>query len=119
MVGTPYYTAPEVIDRSYTKKCDIWSLGVITYILLSGMAPFYGRDNAEIMRMIRAGIFKFEGQAWSDISANCKDFIKSLLTVNVEERPTAAEALKHAWLNDTEVRESESQPEQQAKPHSW
>ena len=119
MVGTPYYTAPEVINRSYTNKCDIWSLGVITYILLSGTAPFYGRDNVEIMRMIRAGIFRFEGQAWSGISENCKDFIRSLLRVNGEERPSAAEALKHAWLNETEIQESEAQPEQQVTPHSW
>ena len=107
MVGTPYYTAPEVINRSYTNKCDIWSLGVIIYISLSGMAPFYGRDNAEIIRMICAGIFRFEGQVWGGISENCKDFIRSLLTVNWEERPSASEALKHAWLNETEVREDE------------
>ena len=95
MVGTPYYTAPEVIHRNYTNKCDIWSLGVITYILLSGVAPFYGKDNADIIRVICAGIFKFEGQVWSGISDSCKDFIKSLLTVNKDERPSALEALKH------------------------
>ena len=87
--GTPYYTAPEVLNRSYGSKCDIWSLGVITYILLSGMAPFYGKTNDEIIQMIKRGQFKFEGWIWLTISEQCKNFIRTLLTVDPDTRPDA------------------------------
>ena len=81
IAGTPYYTAPEVLNENYSNKCDIWSIGVITYILLSGMAPFYGRTNRDIIKMIRKGVFRFEGQVWDKISDICKDFICTLLTL--------------------------------------
>ena len=82
MAGTPYYTPPEVLNQCYGNKCDIWSIGVITYILLSGMAPFYGRTNKDIIKMICRGVFSFEGQVWNTISDECKNFICSLLTLN-------------------------------------
>ena len=87
--GTPYYTAPEVLGRSYDNKCDIWSLGVITYILLSGMAPFYGKTNEDIIKMIVKGQFKFEGWVWLTVSDQCKHFIRALLTVDPDMRPSA------------------------------
>ena len=97
-LGTPYYIAPEVLNKNYNSKCDIWSCGVITYILLSGMPPFNGQSDQEIMKKVRAGSFSFDDKVWNNISDNCKDFITKLLTYKADERPTAEEMLKHPWL---------------------
>ena len=97
-LGTPYYIAPEVLNKNYNSKCDIWSCGVITYILLSGMPPFNGQSDQEIMKKVRAGSFSFDDKVWNNISDNCKDFISKLLTYKPEERPTASEALQHPWI---------------------
>jgi len=97
-LGTPYYIAPEVLNKNYNSKCDIWSCGVISYILLSGMPPFNGQSDQEIMKKVRAGSFSFDDKVWNNISDNCKDFITKLLTYKQEERPTASEALQHPWI---------------------
>ena len=88
-LGTAYYIAPEVIKKNYNYKCDIWSCGVITYILLSGQPPFNGNSDPEIMNKIKEGVFHFSDQIWKSISSNCKDFIRKLLTYNPDDRPTA------------------------------
>lgn len=64
-LGTPYYIAPEVLNKSYNSKCDIWSVGVITYILLSGSPPFNGDNDKEIMKKVRAGKFSFDSPCWN------------------------------------------------------
>jgi len=97
-VGTPYYVAPEVLRREYTKSCDIWSIGVITYILLCGYPPFYGDNDAQIFKSVRAGVFDFPSPDWDDISAEAKGFICALLKKDSKERMTAAQALKHPWF---------------------
>jgi len=97
-LGTPYYIAPEVLNKNYNSKCDIWSCGVISYILLSGMPPFNGQSDQEIMKKVRAGSFSFDDKVWNNISDNCKDFITKLLTYKQEERPTASDALQHPWI---------------------
>ena len=97
-LGTPYYIAPEVLNKNYNSKCDIWSCGVISYILLSGIPPFNGTTDQEIMKKVREGQFSFDDRVWQTISENAKDFIRSLLTYRQEDRPTAAEALQHAWI---------------------
>ena len=97
-LGTPYYIAPEVLNKNYGSKCDIWSCGVICYILLSGMPPFNGQSDQEIMKKVRAGSFSFEDKVWNNISDNCKDFITKLLTYKQDERPSAQEALAHSWI---------------------
>jgi calcium-dependent protein kinase len=99
-LGTPYYIAPEVLNKNYNSKCDIWSAGVITYILLSGMPPFNGASDTEIMKKVRAGHFNFDDKCWSSISDKAKDFITKLLTYKPEERPTAEQALKHPWISE-------------------
>jgi calcium-dependent protein kinase len=99
-LGTPYYIAPEVLNKNYDNKCDIWSCGVITYILLSGMPPFNGQSDQEIMKKVRQGSFSFEDKAWSQISDKCKDFITKLLTYNKDERPDAQQMLAHPWLTE-------------------
>jgi len=99
-LGTPYYIAPEVLNKNYGPKCDIWSTGVIVYILLSGMPPFNGQSDQEIMKKVRAGKFHFEDKCWNSISENAKDFIRKLLTFKQEDRPSAQEALAHPWITE-------------------
>jgi len=98
MAGTTRYVAPEVLDRKYTKSCDIWSIGVITYILLCGFAPFDGDDDAIVFKNIRARKFDFPSPEWDTISNSAKEFVSSLLTLDRFQRPTAAEAMKHGWI---------------------
>lgn len=97
-VGTPYYVAPEVLRRQYTKSCDIWSIGVITYILLCGYPPFYGDNDTQIFSAVRAGDFDFPSPDWDEISQNAKDFICALLKMDPAQRLTAEEALHHKWI---------------------
>jgi len=89
-----------VLNKSYNSKCDIWSAGVITYILLSGMPPFNGQSDQEIMKKVRQGHFTFEDKCWTSISDNAKDFITKLLTYNQLDRPTAENALQHPWITE-------------------
>jgi calcium-dependent protein kinase len=98
VVGSPYYMAPEVINSEYNEKCDLWSCGVIMYILLSGNAPFEGNDEKEVMRKITKGKFSLNGPEWQDISEDAKDLIKSLLKYKPDERISAGMALQHPWI---------------------
>ena len=97
-LGTPYYIAPEVLNKNYNEKCDVWSCGVITYILLSGMPPFNGQSDQDIMKKVREGVFSFEDRIWATISENAKSFIKTLLIYDPKDRPSAEAALTHPWL---------------------
>jgi len=111
VLGTPFYMAPEVIKKNYCSRCDIWSCGVMTCILVSGIPPFTGADSNEIMESVCEGKISFEDEVWSDVSDECKDFIRQLLTYKAEDRPSAAEVLKHPWitkLGNTEVDKSAS-----------
>lgn len=82
MLGTPYYIAPEVLDGRYNEKCDLWSIGVITYMLLSGKAPFYGETDEKIYKMVKAGDVKFAHSSWSTVSKEAQGFIMSLLNLD-------------------------------------
>lgn len=104
--GSPSYIAPEVINVGYLRtqkepydaKCDVWSLGVITYILLSGKMPFHGRIYKETFQKIVKNQWNFVGDIWDQISPSAKDFIKTMLTPDPKLRPSATEALKHPWV---------------------
>lgn len=97
-VGTPYYVAPEVLNREYTKSCDIWSIGVITYILLCGYPPFYGDTDNQIFESVRTARFDFPSPDWDGISDMAKDFICSLLKRDPSQRLIASKALVHPWI---------------------
>lgn len=97
-VGTPYYVAPEVLNGSYTNKCDVWSVGVIAYMLLTGSPPFYGNNDMETLRAVKHEPLDLKDPALSNVSAACKDFISKCLSRDVAQRPTAEEAQKHPWM---------------------
>ena len=96
-VGTAYFIAPETIKGEYDEKCDVWSIGVILYYILSGKFPFTGNSNFEIFEKIQKSepVFK---NLFKDISQNAIDFIKKCLVKNPNERPSAKECLSHPWL---------------------
>lgn len=97
-VGTLEYMSPELIQgNSYDYAVDVWSVGVITYILLCGHAPFYGSDDDQIAKAIVEGGYTF-GYGWEGVSPKALDFIRCLLKVDPEKRWTAEEALMHPWL---------------------
>jgi len=97
-LGTPYYIAPEVLAKNYNEKCDIWSCGVITFIVLSGIPPFNGATDQEIMKRVKSGKYSFSDPCWKNVSDQGKDFIAKLLTMKVDKRPSAAECLAHPWI---------------------
>ena len=98
MYGTPYYIAPEVLKGNYTEKCDMWSIGVIIFIMLSGFPPFNGKSDDEIIGKVRRGQWNFNNEIWATISAEAKDLIKNLLTIDINARLTAIQALEHPWI---------------------
>lgn len=86
------------MNKSYNEKCDIWSCGVITYIILSGIPPFNGASDQEIMKKVKIGKFSFSDPVWATISDSGKNFITALLTKDKDARPSAEEALKLDWI---------------------
>ncbi|XP_028300864.1 myosin light chain kinase family member 4 isoform X4 [Gouania willdenowi] len=99
--GTPEFLAPEVINYEFVSfPTDMWSLGVITYMLLSGLSPFLGDDDNETLNNILACQWNFEEEEFSDISDEAKDFITRLLVKSKSWRMSAAESLRHPWLSD-------------------
>jgi len=98
--GTPGYVAPEVLQaKGYDKEVDMWSIGVITYILLCGFPPFYNEKLQELFEQIMKADYDFPEDYWEDISQEAKDFINKLLVVDPKKRLTAATALQHPWLS--------------------
>ena len=97
-IGTSFYIAPEVIKNSYNEKCDLWSCGVILYILLCGSPPFYGKNEKEIFRKILDGNFTFRQKIWNKISTEAKNLVLKLLQVNPTKRISAQEALEDVWF---------------------
>lgn len=105
--GTPYYIAPEVLNGTYGMECDIWSLGVILYILVAGYPPFYGNDDREILQKVRNCIYDFTGQEWTVVSRQCRDLIERMLVTNTDARLTIDQVFEHEWM--TMNRESMSE----------
>ena len=97
IVGTPFYIAPEVLKRSYRKECDMWSIGVVSYIMLVGRPPFDGKTDEDIFANIRKGHFCLEDTNVG-MSDNAKDFLKCLMKQDPGRRLTAEGALQHPWI---------------------
>ncbi|RDX65101.1 CDPK-related kinase 7, partial [Mucuna pruriens] len=98
IVGSAYYVAPEVLHRSYGTEADMWSIGVIAYILLCGSRPFWARTESGIFRAVLKADPSFDEAPWPSLSADAIDFVKRLLNKDYRKRLTAAQALSHPWL---------------------
>jgi serine/threonine protein kinase len=97
--GTPGYVAPEILaEKPYNEKCDMWSLGVVLFILLSGEPPFYHDDNFELFEIIKRGQYSMKGKIWESVSDAAKDLIRRLLTVDPSKRITGKDILEHPWI---------------------
>ncbi|KAF0314682.1 Calcium/calmodulin-dependent protein kinase type 1 [Amphibalanus amphitrite] len=106
--GTPGYVAPEVLaQKPYGKAVDVWSIGVIAYILLCGYPPFYDENDANLFAQILKGEFEFDSPYWDDISDSAKDFIRQLMCVDAEKRYTCKEALQHPWISGNTARDKD------------
>ncbi|CAH9112970.1 unnamed protein product [Cuscuta europaea] len=103
VVGSPYYVAPEVLQKHYGTEIDVWSAGVILYILLSGVPPFWAETDNGIFKQILKGKLDFESDPWPSISDSAKDLIKKMLHRDPKKRITAHEVLRHPWIVDDTV----------------
>ncbi|XP_074320557.1 CDPK-related kinase 7-like isoform X1 [Silene latifolia] len=99
IVGSAYYVAPEVLHRSYGTEADMWSIGVIAYILLCGSRPFWARTESGIFRAVLKADPTFDEAPWPSLSPEAQDFVKRLLNKDYRKRLTAAQALSHPWLS--------------------
>ena len=100
--GTPYYIAPEVLREVYDEKCDIWSCGVILYILLCGYPPFNGDSDVDIMKAVKKGEYDFPPEEWDSISKEAIELVKNMLKYDPKSRMSAFECLSHPWFKKHE-----------------
>ena len=97
-IGTSYYIAPDVLKESYDQKCDVWSCGVIMYILLCGYPPFNGNTNTEIYNSIKNNLPYFHGEDWKEITPEAIDLLQNMLNKNPSKRFSAEKCLNHQWF---------------------
>jgi len=93
--GSIYYIAPEVLNKKYDEKCDLWSIGVILFILLCGYPPFNGQTDIEIVKNIKRGKVKTDDKEWENVSKEAIDLVKKLLTYEPKKRISAEDGLQH------------------------
>ncbi|KAM0952123.1 putative protein kinase CAMK-CDPK family [Dioscorea sansibarensis] len=98
IVGSPYYMAPEVLKRNYGPEADVWSAGVILYILLSGVPPFWAETEQGVARAIVRGVIDFEQDPWPHVSESAKNLVRLMLEPNPKRRLTAQQVLEHPWI---------------------
>jgi calcium-dependent protein kinase len=104
--GTVLYIAPEVIKGDYDEKCDIWSCGILLFMMLSGSPPFYGKTRKEVIAKILKGKLSFNQDIWTLVSSDAKDLIIRMLEMNPVKRPSPQEVLSHPWFfkNKTNIK---------------
>ena len=90
--------------QTYGTKVDMWSMGVITYILVGGYPPFYGDTDKELFRATKKGEFKFHQEFWGEISQGVKDMISSMLVLDPAKRASASDILDHPWMNEDKMK---------------
>jgi calcium-dependent protein kinase len=108
-IGTSYYIAPEVLKEFYDEKCDIWSCGIIFYILLTGFPPFNGNSNKEIYNNIKYQKLDFDSEEWRDISFDAIDLVRQMLDKRPEKRLSADQCLNHKWFRILDSENDEKQ----------
>lgn len=115
-LGTIYYLAPEVIDANYDTRCDIWSAGVVLFVLLYGTPPFLGKNNAEVLAAIKRDVVRFPERSYS-VSVEARALISLMLNKNPAQRPNAEVLLKHVWFDRVRERKITAQEEGTALLH--
>ncbi|KAJ6743148.1 CALCIUM-DEPENDENT PROTEIN KINASE 2 [Salix viminalis] len=103
VVGSPYYVAPEVLRKLYGPEADVWSAGVMVYILLCGVPPFWAEKEHDIFKEVLHGHLNFTSKPWPKVSASAKDLIRRMLVRDPKKRLTAHEVLCHPWVRDDGV----------------
>merc|ERR1719362_1884526 len=98
--GTPYYVAPQVLAGKYDQMSDMWSIGVIMYVMLCGYPPFFGETDADVLTKVRLGNFSFQASNWKNVSQDAKNLIRNLLKMNPRDRYTAEQTLNHEWIKN-------------------
>jgi serine/threonine protein kinase len=97
--GTPSYVAPEILkNQPYDQSCDMWSVGVVLYVMLCGYTPFTEESQEKMFERIKLGDWKFDSNDWAHVTDEAKDLIKRCMDTNVDKRITAREALKSKWI---------------------
>lgn len=100
IVGSAYYVAPEVLKRNYSSEADIWSAGVILYILLAGVPPFWAQSEQAIFDEVLKGKYDLRSDPWDKISEGAKDVVRKMLVSDPKQRATAQEVLNHPWVRE-------------------
>lgn len=118
--GSPAYVAPEVLmtqtgDCSYGVSCDVWSMGVIVYIMFSGSFPFKGKTQSDTFHAIMMNPLRFQGDVWKDLSQDSAGFLEKLLDKDPDERPSAAAALRLAWVTGQQLQQPEKRQDHMEK----
>jgi len=108
--GTVSYIAPECLQQSYTIKCDMWSMGVVAFGLLSGDKPFSGSEQAMIAAITAGNYTLDDERGWKNVSEEAKDFVRKLMCVDVDQRMSAEEALQHPWIANRQATTAEAEP---------
>jgi calcium-dependent protein kinase len=103
---TNNYVAPEVLEGRYTEACDVWSLGVCIYILLSGQKPFWGSSDCEMLAKVQSCSYSYDEPCWAAVSDDAKDLISRILVLNYGNRLTASNVLQHSWIEKLSARPS-------------
>lgn len=114
--GSVRSVAPEVVKRSYGRECDLWSVGVITYFLLTQQMPFNGPTNDVVFQKIVSGKFFYPQWAMTGLSPEVKHFINSLLVVDPRARMTARQALTHPWIRGKKIGQQRPAPAPRPAP---
>jgi len=99
MVGSPFYIAPEVLSGGYNEAADVWSAGVILYILLSGIPPFWGKTKSKIFECIRSMELRFPSDPWDRVSDSAKELVTGMLRRDPRQRLTAKQVLGEPWIH--------------------
>mmetsp|Transcript_17101 Transcript_17101/g.42421 ORF Transcript_17101/g.42421 Transcript_17101/m.42421 type:complete len:532 (-) Transcript_17101:353-1948(-) len=98
--GTPYYVSPQVLVGRYTEACDVWSCGVLMYIMLCGYPPFHGDTDADTLKAVKKGSFTFLQQDWKNVTSDAMELITKCLKKDVHARFSARQALEHLWISE-------------------